>query len=81
MKIIAAGLRQVHEDQNGKKFVKFDQGIYNVPDKAQTTHQDGADWVWCEAHADEETGDGWAEIAGKKQKLAFNPFESSSDDE
>lgn len=80
MKIIAAGLRQVHEDQSGEKFVKFDQGIYKVSDKAQVTRQDGADWVWCEAHADEETGDGWAEIGGRRAKLAFNPFDDAGDE-
>lgn len=79
MMIIAAGLRQVHEGPKGSKFVKFDQGIYRIPDKAEITKQDGKDWVWCEAHADEETGDGWAEIGGKKVKLAFDPYEEGSD--
>ena len=87
MQIIAQGLRQVKPGPNGTKIVKFDQGMYTVSEKAKIHHEGGEDWVWCDAHADEETGEGWAVIGGIKEKLSYNPFDdkgnptSKDDDE
>jgi hypothetical protein len=79
MMIIAAGLRQTHTDINGDKFVLFDQGIYKVPPGAKTKKIEGADWIFCEAHADENTGEGFADIGGVRMKLVYDPDASGDD--
>jgi len=55
--MIAAGIRQIHKDAEGNKIVKFDQGIYKVPKKAQIEKREGKEWVWCEAHAEGDNKD------------------------
>lgn len=77
MMIIAAGFRQVRPGPGNKKIVKFDQGMYDVPDRASIQKYDGEDCVWCEANADEETGEGYAMIGGVKMPLSYNPFEKN----
>jgi hypothetical protein len=86
--MIAAGIRQVHKDADGNKIVKFDQGIYKVPEKAQIEKREGEEWVWCEAHADagdvNEADDpkdkggkkakgNYALIGGQRVPLAMDP--------
>ena len=73
MMIIAAGLRQIHIDVDGERYVLFDQGIYKLPKHVTVKRKDGSDWVYCEAHADEQTGEGWAEIGGIKMELVYDP--------
>lgn len=74
MAMIAAGIRQVHKDADKNNTVKFDQGIYKVPEKAQIEKREGAEWVWCEAYADADAKDGnYALIGGQRVPLAVDP--------
>lgn len=72
--MIAAGWRKIRKDTQGNKFVMFDQGSYEIPDKAQIEKDGGDEWVWCEAHVESDRDNKtYAEIGGKRVPLAVDP--------
>lgn len=80
MVMLAAGVRKVLKDVEGNKTVKFDQGIYKVPDKAHIRKDGGEEWVFCEAHADPDNDkETYALIGGQRVPLAVDPNLSDDD--